>query len=234
MVPILVLLTCVGFLLVEALWSRHRRGLPEAAATAARSVGPARRVAEVGPPAAVFFHPGHSWVGIQPGGLVTVGPSRFARHFAGRLARVELPREGTLLRQGETAWTLVSGKRRRLSQAMPVAGEVVDVNPNPLLCAPREPQSHEAAWLLRVRPTRLGESLRNLIPSGLVATWEDATRSKVTAGLAPDLRALAYDGGEWVADFGDLLQETVWEALRSELFPTGEINPGGPNGPARA
>jgi len=232
MVPILVLLTCVALILAEAIWSRRRSRLPEAA-RAARPLERARRTSEVGPLAAVFVHPGHSWVGVRPDGLVTVGPSPFARHFAGRLKRVDLPPEGRLLRQGEVGWTLVSENRRRLAQVMPVAGEVVEVNPSPDLAPAGDGRSHERAWLLRVRPVGLSTCLHNLIPVGLAETWEAGTRSKLTAGLSPEVQALAYDGGEWVAGFGDLLHDAVWESLRRELFPSGEIVPGGPGGPLR-
>jgi hypothetical protein len=49
----------------------------------------------------------------------------------------------------------------------------------------------------------------------------DAVKLRVTARLSP-LGAVAADGGEWAAAFGDRLDDATWETLRCELFPGAE------------
>ena len=75
-------------------------------------------------------------------------------------------------------------------------------------------------WVLKARARRLGECLRNLLHGRAAETWLDGSKMGVTSQLSPALGALAQDGGEWVAAFGDLLPDEEWETLRKEHFPT--------------
>lgn len=224
MVPILVVVSVAAFIFAD--WLLQRREKVARQPSLETRPLPQPVFATAGHPEGLFFHPGHSWARLFPDGLVTVGASDFATGFAGRIVRVDMPREGTELRQGDPAWTLVSSVRRELTQAMPVDGEIVEVNhelfEHPLL-AERSPFG--AGWILRVRPKRLRESLSNLIPKGLVDSWNGLTLSRVSARLSPDLGALANDGGQWSPGFGDYLSDDDWEALRKEMFPETSAKP---------
>jgi glycine cleavage system H lipoate-binding protein len=219
MVVLMVLLTIAAFLLLDwylVRWRNRVHAVSPDSRTAYADAGvPVPSVADL------FFHPGHTWVRVAPDGLLSIGVSDFAAHFAGKLADVELPREGTSLGQGEPAWTLVSKGRRRLPQVMPVEGKVLEVNRELL----RDPQMLQRSpyvngWVLKARARRLGESLRNLLHGRAAETWLDSSKSGITSRLSPALGALAQDGGQWVATFGDLLPDEEWEMLRKEHFPT--------------
>ena len=219
MVVLMVLLTIAGFLLLDWYLVRKRSSV--------HAISPDSRtaVADAGPPATpiagLFFHPGHTWVRVEPDGLLSVGVSDFAAHFAGKVADVELPREGASLGQGEPAWTLVSEGRRRLPQVMPVEGKVVEVN-RELLSDPAllQRSPYVGGWVLKAQARHLRESLRNLLHGRAAESWLDASKMGITSRLSPALGALAQDGGEWVAAFGDLLPDEEWEQLRKEHFPT--------------
>ena len=219
MVVFMVLLTIAAFLLLDW-YLLHRRKRVHAISPDSRTA-----YADTGPPvtsvADLFFHPGHTWVRVAPDGLLSIGVSDFAAHFAGKLADVELPREGASLTQGEPAWTLVSERQRRLPQVMPVEGKVLEVN-RELLRDPHLLQSspYGDGWVLKARARRLGESLRNLLHGRAAETWLDGSKTGITSQLSPALGALAQDGGEWVAAFGDLLPDQDWERLRKEHFPS--------------
>lgn len=151
---------------------------------------------------------------------MAVGADDFAPGFAGELVSVEVPKVGTRLRQGEPGWTLISRRGRRLTQVMPVEGEVVEVNRDLL----REPDllqwsPYKLGWILRVRPRHLRESLSNLLRGTLAKTWMEAVKSQVTTRLSPALGTVATDGGTWNAAFGDQLDDDQWEFLKQELFP---------------
>jgi glycine cleavage system H protein len=219
MVPILVLLTFAAFVVIGLIVQRRRAVVegpsPDEALPAKPEVVSAPR-----PTPAIYLHPGHAWVRVSPDGFVSVGASDFAANFVGAVSRLELPQEGAFLRQGQPAWTLVSQKNRRLTQVMPVDGEVVAVNrevmgdPGLLQRSPR----HEG-WILRVRPTRLAESLKGLFSGALAETWKEVAGYRLNAALSPALGRLANDGGVWVANFGDMLEDSVWLAVREDLFP---------------
>jgi hypothetical protein len=115
---------------------------------------------------------------------------------------------------------LISTKRRRLTQAMPLDGEVVEVNRG-LVEQDGDGRSgpRRDHWILRVRPRRLAENLQNLIGGPLADAWQEVAGLRLNAALAPALGRLAQDGGVWVENFGDLLDDSDWNALRRDLFP---------------
>ncbi len=216
MVFVLVALTVAIFVATDWYLRRQRR-VPAASEMIPAREGIEPRASVQGP---LYVHPGHSWVRVAPDGDVAVGTSPFASCFAGRLDSVELPGEGTRLNQGDPGWTLVSRRNRRLTQVMPVAGDVIEVN-HALLANPDLAQRapYDLGWMLRIRPKHLTESLQNLLHGGLAQAWEDATRARLSQVLSPALGARANDGGEWIAGFGDGLSDTEWETLRREMFP---------------
>jgi len=171
-------------------------------------------------PAQLLHHPGHSWVRVGGGDAAAVGASTFAANFAGRLAKIELPRVGDVLKQGQAAWTLISERKRRLTQPMPVDGEILEVN-TALVADPQLAQlePYEDGWILRVRPRGEADRLHNLLEDPLGHVWDDAMRLRLNQMLSPALGARANDGGEWVPGFGDELSDEDWESLKRELFP---------------
>ena len=220
MVPILVLLTFAvfvgaGYLLYQRRRATARGSLTDEAlrATSALALAPQ-------PENAFYLHPGHVWVSLSPDGLAAVGTSDFAANFVGALSKVEMPAEGARLRQGEPAWTLVSSRNRRLTQVMPVDGEIVAVNPELAgeVSLLRQSPS-QMGWILKVRPTRLAESVQNLFSGALAETWKEVAGLRLSAMLTPALGRVAQDGGVWLANFGDMLDDSVWNEMREDLFP---------------
>lgn len=224
MVAILVLCSVAGFLLAD--WYLTRKRSAREALAPHKSIRP-----EVGPEPAItgpalepgadfFFHPGHTWAHRGADEVVEVGTDAFAPRFLGHLAQVLLPRPGTRYRQGDPAFAFVSAGGRELAMAMPVDGEVVEVNRR-LLSEPDlvERAPYAAGWVLRIRPEQLAVNLQNLMPASTARDWLDAIRSRLTTRFAPALGLVATDGGEWAEVFGDQLDESTWESLKSELFP---------------
>ena len=222
MVPILVL---ISFIIIASIrWyimtERNK------AAKAARAYGPIP-VPQEGPtkiPATGFFyHPGHTWVYVHDDQMVSVGTTDFASHFAGNLAKVKLPKEGMRMHKGDPAWTLISRKRRRLDQTMPIDGKVVAVN-SKLIEDPNLAQSSpfEHGWVLRVRPRHLMSNVQNLFSAESAQKWTSSILSRITAQLSPALGIVAQDGGEWSSAFGDRMTEEAWESIRDDLFGSKE------------
>lgn len=221
MVIFLVVLTVGVFLLAEWYLVTARRKTELRATLSARAAPDETGRHPADPLTHLLFHPGHSWVRFEADGKdVVVGTSDFASSFAGEIFAVELPGEGTSLRQGEPAWTVTSRRGRRLTQVIPLDGRVIAVNRelvrNPGLLQ-RSPYGE--GWILRLRPRRLQQGLRNLIQGLAARSWMDAIRSTVSRRYSPALGSLAQDGGDWAAGFGDLLPEEDWEELQTELFP---------------
>jgi glycine cleavage system H protein len=220
MVPILVIATFIAFIVVSWLISHVRQAETEVASIHEAFRAPPDAALAVASQPISYLHPCHVWVRLAPDGIATVGASDFAANFVGALSRMETPEKGMVLRQGEPAWTLISGKNRRLTQAMPLDGEVLEVNQD---LAGRGGSDRSAprtsGWILKVRPARLAENLQNLFRGSLADAWQEMAGSRLNAVLVPALGRVANDGGVWIENFGDLLEDSDWRVLREDLFP---------------
>jgi glycine cleavage system H lipoate-binding protein len=115
-------------------------------------------------PADRFFHPGHTWVRLLPGGEFEVGLDDFGGRVAGAVERVGLPIAGNRLRSGDVAVAIV-GRAARIRLRAPFTGEVSEVNgglaAEPMLVR-RDP--YGAGYLYRARPSDPARALQGLIP----------------------------------------------------------------------
>jgi glycine cleavage system H lipoate-binding protein len=163
---------------------------------------------------AAFLHPGMAWARGPSGRALTVGASEFAVDFVGKLGRIELPRVGQRLLDGDAAVTLVSEHGRRLALPTPVEGRVLAVN--------ADPSSDPTGWMLRVRPRGRGGNPWEVLLQGKAARhWVDEARALVLSHLAPGVGLLAHDGGVWTRAWGELLDDRTWAEVKRELFPEG-------------
>ncbi|HEY6571991.1 MAG TPA: hypothetical protein VI198_01630 [Candidatus Eisenbacteria bacterium] len=219
MVPMLALLTFVAFIVVTWLLSHDRSTESESASLNEGLRAPPANALAAEFQSASYLHPGHVWVRFAPDGIATVGASDFAANFVGTLSGVEAPETGRNLRQGEPAWTLVSTRNRRLTQAMPLDGEIVEVNRTLTERRGDDSAPRKADWIMKIRPSRIAENLRNLLGGSLADAWQETAALQMNAVLAPAIGRVANDGGVWIENFGDLLDDSDWRALRDELFP---------------
>lgn len=112
-----------------------------------------------------FFHAGHTWVKLLPGGEFEVGLDDFGGRVAGEVVRVSLPSAGDHLTVGESTVGLV-GKDTEIKLRAPFSGAVSRANGtlrgDPMLVR-REP--YGAGYLYRARPSDPARALSGLIPN---------------------------------------------------------------------
>jgi len=166
------------------------------------------------------YHPGHSWALRERKRLTRVGIDEFAAALMGRLERIELPKPGTWLRQGQRAFSFFrdGAKTEMLS---PTEGEVVEVNPevakDPSLLR-KDP--YGTGWLLMVHSPDDETVSRNLIPAGMVRNWMRDAAERLYS-LQPRLAgAVAADGGRPAEDLLAALPDASWKDLTAEFFLT--------------
>jgi len=219
MTVILVLSTFLVFILIDALLSRKR-----VVANATEQV-PA---AEWDPnyvegflvPERFQYHPGHSWALRERKKLTRVGVDEFATALMGRLERVELPKPGTWLRQGQKAFSFYrDGEKTEMLS--PTEGEVVEVNSevakDPSLLR-KDP--YGSGWLLMVHSPDDETVSRNLIPLTMVRSWMRDAAERLYS-LQPQLAgAVAADGGRPAEDLFAALPDASWKELTAEFFLT--------------
>lgn len=169
-------------------------------------------------PRDVRYHAGHGWIFRERKNLVRAGADEFAAVLAGRIDRIDLPKPGQWLRQGQKAWTLV--RDGQITQMVsPIEGEVVaindDVAKDPSLLR-RDP--YGAGWLLTVHVPDEESTARNLVPPNLVHAWMRDAVERLYA-LQPRIAgAVAADGGRPVDDVFAALPTAQWQSLTAEFF----------------
>jgi len=221
MTVILVLVTFSIFILLD--WVINRRKAPQVAAarshTASRSLDQ-EYIEGFRVPEQVGYHPGHSWAMQERRNLVRVGIDDFAAALAGHVERIELPKPGQWVRQGQKVWSLFrDGETTEM--VSPTEGEVIEVNAevaaNPELL---RTDPYGKGWLALVHVPDEESTTRNLVPKGLVRSWMREAVGRLYA-LQPQLAgAAAADGGLPTEDLLATLPDSNWRQVTSEFFLT--------------
>jgi len=216
-------LMVIGYLLLLIpAWWMLRRGASPSAATA---VAPARRATPglrgwFRVPEGVLFHPGHTWAVPELGHLLKVGVDDFAQLLVGPPESIRLPAAGSALEIGERGWSF-GADGKSVDLLSPVAGEVVEVNPevieDPSLVS-RDP--YGKGWLLKVRPDRPGSAFKNLMPGKIAGEWMESSAEALSAMMGRQLGTVLQDGGVPVAGLARQIDPDAWERVAAELLLT--------------
>jgi glycine cleavage system H lipoate-binding protein len=221
MTVILVLSTFVVFILIDFVLSRNKVvQTEEEYAPASAAVLDPSYVEGFLVPDKLQYHPGHSWVMRERKRLARVGVDEFAAALLGRIERIELPKPGTWLRQGQKAFSFYrDGEKTEVLS--PTEGEVVEVNREIATDASllrKDP--YGAGWLLMVNVPDEETVSRNMVPAGMVRNWmRDAVERLYS--LQPQLAgAVAADGGQPAEDLFAALPGASWTDVTAEFFLT--------------
>jgi glycine cleavage system H lipoate-binding protein len=219
-----VLLVLAMFLLFIALdYALNRRKEPATAAVQARPARPRpllRYIEGFLAPDNVRYHPGHTWLARERKNLVRVGADEFAAVLAGPVSKIELPKPGHWVRQGQKAWAFTrDGERTEM--VSPIEGEVLEVNAevmkDPSLLR-RDP--YGAGWLMTVFVPDEESTARNLVPEGLVVGWMRDAVERLYQRQPALAGAVAADGGRPADDVFAALPDASWKGLTREFFLT--------------
>lgn len=210
---------CVGYLLCfVGFWKYVQGGRPAEARAEVRE--PSRHgVSEwFTIPEGFYLHPGHAWAKASPDGLVTVGIDDFAHKLVGP-ARVELPRAGAAVAQGEPAFAL-RADTRAVEMLSPVDGTVVEVNRGLADDPQKLGDTYGAGWLFRVNPPRFRANAKQLLDGAAARLWEASAGEALAKRLSPELGQVLADGGTPVHGIAQELEPTRWDELARRFFLT--------------
>jgi glycine cleavage system H lipoate-binding protein len=148
-----------------------------------------------------------------------VGVDEFAAALAGKVERLELPKPGHWVRQGQAAWTLFKGGEKA-EMLSPIEGEVVEVNTEAL----KDPSllrsdPYGRGWLMTVFSPDEESSMRNLLPDNLVRGWMREAVQRLYARQPQLAGAVAADGGRPVDDLAAAVGAS-WKDVTAEFFLT--------------
>jgi len=168
----------------------------------------------------VRYHPGHAWCMQERKHLERVGVDEFAAALAGAVDKIELPRPGQWIRQGQKAWAF-SRNGEKVEMVSPIEGEVIEVNSDvakdPSLLR-KDPYGR--GWLMIVHVPDEENTGRNLLPASLVPNWMRSAAEALYARQPQFAGATAADGGRPVDDLTAALPGLEWRKLAGEFFLT--------------
>ncbi len=120
-------------------------------------------------PDELYYHPEHMWAKVE-GDKVKVGLNDFSQKLAGEISYIEMPEEGSQVKQNEVVGIYETGKWLGKIYA-PVSGEVVSINEDaeddPTLIN-KDPYS--AGWVFEMKMSDSAE-LTNLMKGEKAVEW---------------------------------------------------------------
>jgi glycine cleavage system H lipoate-binding protein len=222
MTVILVLATFLAFIVLDYLMNRRKAVITvpmKSVETVPAHVG-GEMVDGFLVPEELSYHPGHAWLTRERKGIVRVGTDEFAAALVGKVEKIELPKPGQWVRQGQKVLSFYrDGEKTEM--VSPTEGEVLAVNAevlsNPALLR-RDP--YGKGWLMTLNVPDEENTGRNLVPRGLTREWmRDAVERLY--GNQPALAGLvAADGGRPADDLLADLPDANWKKVTAEFFLT--------------
>jgi glycine cleavage system H protein len=175
-------------------------------------------------PAGVALHPGHTWARVESDGTVAVGVDDFAQRLVAP-SRIELPRAGAVVAQGEAAVAL-GDAFHAVPLVSPVNGTVVAVN-RAVADAPELLQdAYGAGWLFKVKAPRLEADQRQLLHAQSARHFLDGEAEALAMRASPEVGQVLQDGGVPVHGLARALAgDDGWEAMAREFFHTEKGTP---------
>ena len=182
MTVILVLVTFFGFIALD--WFLHRGKAPAVAPAAEPgSVSSLDRIAGFLAPDNLRYHAGHAWLQRERSNIARTGVDEFAAALAGDITKIELPKPGQWIRQGQKAWTL-HRNGETTEMVSPIEGEVIEVNQqvvkNPTLL---RDDPYGSGWLMTVNVSDCAWCFLHLVHSRSLAIRDHRDRPVAASGL---------------------------------------------------
>jgi len=171
-------------------------------------------------PEHLSYHPGHSWLMRERKNVVRVGADEFAAALAGKVDRIELPKPGQWIRQGQKILAFFrDGEKTEM--VSPTEGEVMEINTevlaNPTLL---RSDPYQKGWLMAVHVPDEENTNRNLVPKGLVRQWMREAVERLYAHQPALAGAVLADGGRPSDDLLAALPNKNWKEVTGEFFLT--------------
>lgn len=236
MVAVLILLTIVGFLLIDwvvqvvhvrrgdaAILEYGMAGDSQIATTSPH----ASESAHPGvPPAGLFFHQGHCWAHVEPDGTCRIGLDGLISRIVGRMDDIYLPSIGEHVHEGDTVVSITQGEKT-LSLTASMDGVITDVN-GKLKPGMLKSRPYTDGWLFSISPNSLESETRRLLIGNEATTWYTKESQKIAEYFSsiPELaKHLVYDTYTGIPNLRAIMEKATgseWQQFQQHFL-------GGPN-----
>jgi len=222
MTVILVLATFLVFIVLDYAINRGKvmSTVPVSSPKAAAAQSGGDFVEGFHVPQTVSYHSGHSWLTQERKNVVRVGADEFAAALLGKIERIELPKPGQWIRQGQKVLTFFRDGMKT-EMVSPTEGEVTEVNAE-LLNDPSALRNdpYGKGWLMAVHVPDEESTTRNLVPKCLVREWMRDAAERLYARQPQLAGAVAADGGRPADDLLASVPDANWAKVTGEFFLT--------------
>jgi glycine cleavage system H protein len=171
-------------------------------------------------PEKLSYHSGHAWLMHERKNLVRVGADEFAAALLGKVEKIELPKPGQWIRQGQRVLSFYRDGQKT-EMVSPTEGEVMEINAealkNPAILR-QDP--YGKGWLVAVHVPDEENTGRNLVPKRLVRDWMREAVERLYARQPALAGAVAADGGRPAEDLLAGIPDAGWPEVTSEFFLT--------------
>ena len=218
MAVLLVLSTFLVFIVIDFFMSRSKKVVDTASAPEQRPAPvpllSSASIEGILVPDQLRFHAGHTWLLEERENLARVGADALAIRVIGAADKVELPKVGRWVRQGQRAFTFHAGVEK-IDLVSPAEGEASEINhavlKDPSL-AVKDPYGN--GWLVKVKVPERDTVERNLLPRSLVRVWMKEEIRRVRAAV-PQVAQVAVMGGGVV---DTVTHDQNWRSMTHDVF----------------
>ena len=168
-----------------------------------------------------YYHWGHTWIKsekIEDGEQVWVGINDFAKKLLGKVDKIEMPKLGTELVQGEIGWKIKIAEKE-IDIISPVNGIVQEINET-LIKSPKEMSCGSFAnnWLVKVKVTKFESSVNNLLSGNTATTWMYEEIKQIQKEIPDDLWANFTAEKIETQGFARLVHEANWDSFARKFL----------------
>jgi glycine cleavage system H lipoate-binding protein len=160
-----------------------------------------------------YYHPGHSWARFEHGGRIRIGFDDFLVKLFGPLDKLELPKLGKRVKQGQIGWRF-GRDRKEAYVCSPASGTVLTVNyrvqDHPDI-AHKDP--YNEGWLFILEPNMPKRNIRKLYFGSDSVLWMEQESQKLLELIGPQYGRLAATGGEPIDDVYGSISTLGWDLL---------------------
>jgi heterodisulfide reductase subunit A len=170
-----------------------------------------------------YYHLGHTWVHLEPGGRVKIGVDDFISKVLGPAEVFGLPARGVTLGQGHAGW-MWKRNGREADVLSPLTGKVFLINrhavENPGIV---HDDPYGDGWLFVMEPiTPINVLNLNVLFSGNKSLkWMEEEFQELLKLMGPKYEKLAATGGEPISDLFGRFPEIGWDRLVKTFLRTG-------------
>jgi len=147
------------------------------------SVGLSRSEHDFNVPAGIFVAPEHTWINIQPDGMLLIGLDDFAQKLLGTIEGVTLPEKDRKVEKGAPLFTLTRGDSQ-LTFPSPAGGKIAFLNDS-LASQPEllNESPFEEGWVCALDPANLPEDLQGFRIGADAVRWYEEEIDRFRAAV---------------------------------------------------